>query len=277
MGSRVLVAVVVVLLFSSVAFAGPQLVISDPNCTGSEIQLMSGGYSFTYNGEASFTFCNASSQTFTSLNFTISLPTSFDLSGFYCGSPDNYSTAAFDYCLVLDPTQSAPAGQNANLYGNNLGLGGQPTELVVHQFVTSYPVPVVGPGHDTPTSFYQNDQCFFGCPTTSGDMGDQVHLSFNLLKDVGGIRAALCQAEIIPALPCGLLSDHQFTLTLGCDQANVTGSHPCVPLPTGSGVSFQAFTNQDQVTFPAPVPEPTTLVLLATAGIPAIWRRRKQR
>ncbi len=282
MGSRVLYLALAVVLFSSMAFAGPQIVINDPLCNGTEIPLgPSGTFSFTYTGQSSLTFCNTTSNTFTSLNFTITAPTNFDLNGFYCGSPDDTTTAAFDYCLVLDPKHAAPAGQNAQLYGNTpppfAGLGGNPNELVVHQFVTSYPLPVAGPNHDTPSSFYQNDQCFFGCPTVGSDMTDQAHLSFDLLQDPGGLRAALCQAQLIPALPCGLLANHQFTMTLGCDEANITGNHPCTPLPPGSTISLQAFNGPDQVTFPTTVPEPATLTLLATAGIPALLRRRKKK
>ena len=105
MGSRLLFAVAIVVLCTSSAFAGPQLVISDPLCTGSDIPLVGGSYSFTFTGQNSLTFCNTGTSTLTSLNFTISAGTSFDLGGFYCGAPDAYQTAAFDYCLVLDPTQ----------------------------------------------------------------------------------------------------------------------------------------------------------------------------
>lgn len=280
MGTRLLLAFATVVLFSNLAFAGPQIVISDPLCNGSEIGLNSGSYSFTFNGQASLTFCNTTSSTFTSLNFTISAPTAFDLSGFYCGSPDDYTSAAFDSCLVLDPNQAAPGGQNGNLfYGNLL----QPNELAIHQFVTSYPKPTfpwLPLLHDGPSDFYQDNTCYYGCQThnVGSISGNEVHLSFDLLTPLE-LRPAIClQFNQETNLPCGLLPNHQFTLTFACDPNN-TGDGtaiPCTSLPDGSGVSFLASTGSDQVNFPTPVPEPTTLLLVATAGIPAFLRRRKK-
>jgi hypothetical protein len=277
-----LLALATVVLFSNLAFAGPQIVISDPLCNGSEIDLNSPGYSFTFSGQASLTFCNTTSNTFTSLNFTISAPTSFDLSGFYCGAPDAYSTAAFDYCLVLDPSQ-ANQGLNNHLFGGNLGVN--PQELVVHQFVTTYPKPTfpyIPFQHDGPTKFYQTDQCYFGCQTNSvgSDDGTSVHLSFNLLNPFE-LRPELCLASIaLPSIPCGLLPNHQFTLTFACDAGNTTDGGepkiPCTDLPDGTTVSFVGSANPNQVDFPTAVPEPATLLLVATAGIPAFLRRRKK-
>jgi hypothetical protein len=278
MGLRLLLAVAIVVLCTSSAFAGPQLVISDPLCTGSEINLGAGSYSFTYNGQASLTFCNTTSSTFTDLNFTISASSAFDLSGFYCGAPDAYQTAAFDYCLVLDPNQ-ANAGNNSQLYGGNLGVN--PQELVLHQFVTSYPkstFPFIPLQHDGPTKFYQQNNCFFGCQTNNvGSVTDDtVHLSFNLLNPLQ-LRPELCLASIaLPTVPCGLLPGHQFTLTFACDPANTDTRNPCTSLPDGAGVALVGNTSPNQVTFPTPVPEPTSLILMASAGIPALLRRRRK-
>jgi hypothetical protein len=281
MGSRLLFAVAILVLCTSSAFAGPQIVISDPLCTGSssEISLTSPGYSFTFsNGQASLTFCNNTTTTFTSLNFTISSATQFDLGGFYCGAPDDHTVAAFDSCLVLDPTTGAPAGQNGQLfYGNQL----QPNELVLHQFVTSYPKPTfpyIPFSHDGPSDFYQNNDCYYGCGSVVSQLGNEVHLSFDLLTPLN-LRPAIClQFNQETNIPCGLLPNHQFTLTFACDPNNTgTGTAiPCDSLPDGAGVSFLASTSPDQVTFPAPVPEPTTLLLIASAGIPAFLRRRKK-
>lgn len=281
MGTRLLLAVAFLVLFSSVAFAGPQIVISDPLCTGSEISLSSASYSFSFNGQTSLTFCNTTSSTFTSLNFTISTPAAIDLSGFYCGAPDTSTMAAFDSCLVLDPNQAAPAGQNGQLYYGNIL---QPDELVAHQFVTTYFKPTFPfIFHDGPSDFYQDNTCYYGCQThnVGSISSDLVHLSFDLLTPLN-LRPAICSdpnvANLITNVPCGLLPNHQFTLTFACDPDN-TGdgtSIPCTSLPNGSGVSFVASPSPDQVNFPAAVPEPTTLVLFATAGIPAFLRRRKK-
>jgi hypothetical protein len=274
MGNRLLFLAVMVAMFSSLAFAGPQVVVSDPICNGSEIALNSNAFSFTFNGQTSLTFCNTTSSAFTSLNFTISSPNLFDLGGFYCGAPDNPQTAAFDYCLVLDPNH-ANAGNNSQLFGGTLGVN--PTEQVVHQFVTSYPLPVLGGSHDGPTDFYQNNDCYFGCQTNNvgSDMGSAVNLSFNLLDPLH-IRPGICLALPLPNVPCGLLPGHEFTLTFDCDPNNTTTNNPCTSLPLGSGVSFQAAVNPNQVDFPAAVPEPATLMLVASAGIPAFLRRRKK-
>lgn len=279
MGTRLLLALAAVVLFSNLAFAGPQIVISDPLCTGSEIALGSASYSFSFTGQTSLTFCNTTDSTFSSLNFTISAPSAFDLSGFYCGAPDDHTTAAFDYCLVLDPNQANQG--NSGLFGHNFGVN--PQELVVHQFVTTYPKPTfpfVPFLHDGPSDFYQDNTCFFGCQTHNvGTItGDQVHLSFNLLTPFE-LRPAIClQFNQEATVPCGLLPNHQFTLTFACDPNNSSTDNPipCTSLPEGSGVSFLAGVDPDQVTFPAPVPEPTTLLLVATAGIPALLRRRKR-
>jgi len=274
MGSRLLFAVAIVVLCTSSAFAGPQIVISDPGCSGG-INLNGGSYSFTFSGQTSLTFCNNGATTLTSLNFTISSPTTqFDLAGFYCGAPDNPQTAAFDYCLVLDPSQ-ANAGNNNQLFGGTLGVN--PTERVVHQFVTDYPIPVFGGSHDGPTDFYQHNDCFFGCQTNNigPDTGNVVNLSFNLLDPLH-IRPGICLALPLPNVPCGLLPGHEFTLTFACDTSNTTGDRACTNLPTGAGVSFQGAANPDQINFPAAVPEPTTLILMATAGIPALLRRRRK-
>jgi len=278
MGTRLLFLAVILTIFSSLAFAGPQVVVSDPICNGTETALTSNSFSFTYNGQASLTFCNTTNTTFSSLNFTISA-TSIDIGGFYCGAPDPSSPlpAAFDYCLVLDPTHPN-AGNNNQLYGG--GLGVNPTEQVVHQFVTSYPFPLFGPSHDGPSSFYQNDTCYFGCQTNSvgGDTGSLVNLSFNLFDPLN-IRPAICLNLPLPNLPCGLMPNHEFTLTFACDPSNTNtnSGSSCTPLDPGSGVSFQGASNPDQVNFPAAVPEPATLMLVASAGIPAFLRRRKKR
>ena len=275
MGTRLLFLAVIVTILSSLAFAGPQVVVSDPTCNGSEIALTSNSFSFTFTGQASLTFCNTTSTTFSSLNFTIGSPTAFDLGGFYCGAPDAYSSAAFDYCLVLDPNHPN-AGNNSQLYGG--GFGVNPTEEVVHQFVTSYPFPVAGPSHDGPSNFYQNGTCFFGCQTNNvgTDMGNLVNLSFNLFDPLH-IRPFLCVNLSLPNLPCGLLPNHEFTLTFECDPNNTHTNNPCTSLPLGSGVSFQGGANPDQVNFPPAVPEPATLILVASAGIPAFLRRWKKR
>jgi hypothetical protein len=282
MGSRVLFLALAVALFSSMAFAGPQIVISDPLCTHApgEIDLGSGAFSFTFNGQSSLTFCNTTAQTFTSLNFTITMPTAVNLGGFYCGAPDS-GAAAFDYCMVLDPNK--PNQGNGGLFGHNFGVN--PQELVVHQFVTTYATlfpPAIK--HDTPTSFYQNGTCFFGCTpgTTVGtDPSNILNLSFDIVNPLG-LRPELCSNSIAtPVIPCGLLPNHEFTLTLACDPKNtIDGGHPAIPctsLPDGSGVSLEGFNNPNQVTFPTAVPEPTSLALLATAGIPALLRRRRKK
>lgn len=279
MGSRLFFAALILVMFSSLAFAGPQIVISDPICNGStpgDINLGSNTYAFVYNGQASFTFCNTTTTTFTALNFTISTPTPIDLSGFYCGAPDAFLNAAFDYCLVLDPNR-ANQGKNSQLFGQ-----ATPSELVVHQFVTSYPLfPDIGPFHDTPTKFYQNNNCFFGCQTNNvGSLIDNlVNLSFNLYTPLN-VRPENCLDQFGVQIPCGLRPNHEFTITFACDPKNTpAGGHPLIPctsLPDGSGVSFEGFPAGNQVTFPAAVPEPTTLTLLATAGIPALLRRRRK-
>ena len=277
MGSRLFFAALIVVMFSSLAFAGPQIVISDPICNGSEINLSTNTYAFVYNGQASFTFCNTTNTTFTALNFTIATPTPIDVSGFYCGAPNAFLTAAFDYCLVLDPNQANQPGVNAQLFGQ-----ATPNEFVVHQFVTSYPFfPDIGPIHDTPNRFYQTNRCFFGCQTNNqgGVIDDLVNLSFNLYTPLN-VRPENCLDQFNIPVPCGLRPNHEFTITFACDPQNTTeGGRPVIPcsdLPDGSTVSFVGFPAGDQITFPAAVPEPATIALIAGAGIPALLRRRKK-
>ena len=75
MGSRLFFAALIVVMFSSLAFAGPQIVISDPLCNGSEMALDPSGHaSFVYSGQTTLTICNTGSTTFTALNFTINTP-----------------------------------------------------------------------------------------------------------------------------------------------------------------------------------------------------------
>ena len=278
MGSRLFLAALIVVMFSSLAFAGPQIVISDPICNGSEIALDASGHaSFVFNGQNSLTFCNTGTTTFTALNFTISTPSPIDLSGFYCGAPNAFLSAAFDYCLVLDPNQ-ANQGLNAQLFGQ-----ATPTEFVVHQFVTSYPLfPDIGPTHDTPNRFYQTNRCFFGCQTNNQGsvIDDLVNLSFNLYTPFN-VRPVNCLDAFNIPVPCGLRPNHQFTLTFDCDPGNVSSdtNHPAIPctdLPDGTGISMQGFPTGNQITFPAAVPEPATLALIAGAGIPALLRRRRK-
>jgi hypothetical protein len=253
------------LLCTGLAFAGPQISVSDPDCThsGSEIQLTTNNFSFTLGSQTTITFCNATQDTWQSLNFTVQLGSNIDLAGIYCGGPSDLPHSAFDYCMVLDPSQ--PIEGTEPKYGNEIN------SFLVHEFSAV-------PDGDKPTDFYNTpNRCFYGCALKSdGSPGTQitnvigsvVQFSFNL-------RPQLTFASVNanePNAPNGLLPNEQFTLSFDCS----VSSGGCDPWSGNTVFSFVASTSPNTTDFPTTVPEPATLVLMASAGIPAFLRRRKK-
>ncbi len=257
MGARLLFIALLVTILSSVAFAGPQVVVSDPFCSNppgsnNEILLNSGNYSFTVNGATTLTFCNFSNPgvTFEHLNLAITFATAIDLSSIYCGGPNSPSGSPetpgyppFNYCAVMDPNV-APTGPEPF---SNQALAGK----LIHEFVVD--------NGDTPNNFFNNDSCTFGCPSVAY-IGNSVYLSFN----VGG-----------PNPHSGLLRGDTFTINLGCSPTDGVDPNCSNDLFKNASFTFNVDSNPSSTQFPSTVPEPATIVLLATAGIPALLRRKK--
>jgi hypothetical protein len=271
---RLLIPLCAVLFCTTLAFAGPQISVSDPTCThlSPEIQLHSNTFAFTFDpNNQTLTFCNATTDTWKSLNFTIAFTTSINLSGIYCGGPDNFTASAFDYCMVLDP--SKPLAGTDPKYG-------QPIQsTLLHEFVVS--------NGDTPANFFSaNPSCYFGCdPATPVDNNTLVQLSFNLQpsnlegsphngNDCDNDNEDQQNEDAEDFRACGLLPNHQFTISLGCP-AGVTG---CDSWATGGTSSFfgLASTSPNTTTFPS-VPEPSTILLVASAGVPTLLRRFRRK
>ncbi|HET9696919.1 MAG TPA: PEP-CTERM sorting domain-containing protein [Terriglobales bacterium] len=264
MGSRLVLAVLFVIMVTSAAFAGPQIVISDPFCSNppgsnNEILLNSGNYSFTVNGPTTLTFCNFSNPgvTFAHLNMAITFGSTINLASLYCGGPNSPSPTPetpgyppFNYCAVMDPNV-APSGPEPF---SNQALAGK----LIHEFVVD--------NGDTPNNFFNNDQCFFGCNPSVAYLGNTVYLSFN----VGGQHPQT-----------GLLRGDTFAITLGCSApvtnlANIPDPNCNDDLFKDATFSFNVGSNPSSTQFPTTVPEPATLTLLGAAVIPAFLRRRKK-
>jgi hypothetical protein len=266
---RLLVALCALLFITTFAFAGPQIAVSDPSCSGTETQLHSNTFAFTFDpAHQTLTFCNATQDTWKSLNFTIAFTTPINISGIYCGGTDNFATSAFDYCMVLDPSKPQ-SGQDPK-YHQTIN------SKLLHEFVVS--------NGDTPKKFFATTpSCFFGCdPAAPLDVQSLVQLSFNLRPSLlrndnnncDGEQEGSQQEGASDFRACGLLSNHQFTISLGCP----TGVIGCDSWSTGGTPIFfaQASTSPNTTTFPN-VPEPSTIALLAGAGIPALLRRFRRR
>ncbi len=246
---RLLLPVLLLLLFSSTfAFAGPQLSVSDPQCDNSsnEIQLTSSSFSFTVQSSTNkLVFCNATNQNFSSLNFTIVFPTTFDLTTMYCGGPDNGSgvPAAFDFCNVLDPNND-----NQKLL----------------TFVA---------GVDTPSSFYQEDpSCTFGCsPRTPSVFGNSVEFQFGTFPS----ELSLLNENNCGAAGTGLVSGCRFTFDFNCPPNSVN----CDPMPVGTTIAFLASTSNLSNEFPPPasVPEPASILLISAGMLPVVYRRVREK
>jgi hypothetical protein len=238
------------LLFTTFAFAGPQIAVSDPNCNGTETINMTGPTA-TYVITAptgQITVCNGTGMDFTNLNFTLSFPSQLNLATIYCGGPDQ-GAAPFDYCNVFDPANQ---------------------DSLIHTFSVA--------NGDTPSSFYGDYSCAFGCDGPVPDIpGSLVHLSLNLFSESRNYSFL----DKDDQNPCdlsgsGLLSNCRFTITFACPDIS-DGAVSCDPIPVGTGIAFTASNINDNPLFPAPVPEPASIFLTSGVVVPVLVRKFRKR
>lgn len=261
---RLLLPLCLLVFGTSLAFAGPQIGVADPGCTGTSVYTNSFNFSFDPQNPV-LTFCNGTtSTTWESLNLTITFQTAIDLAGIYCGGPDASPHAAFDYCMVLDPTLPNQTYNEDPAYGQLI------TSYLVHEFVAS------GVG-DGPSNFYSSPStCFFNCDNSGGpapaDYKNLVNISFNLAPPV---FYALDDIDNDPQRPGsgaeGWKPGTEITIDLGCKNTQQNCFN------WADGTQFRALTSESSNTTVFPqVPEPAT-ILLFVAGIPAVLFRRKRR
>jgi len=137
--ARLTILLVGVLFLVNLAFAGPQIAVADPGCTGA-ISLTSNNFTFTFDpAHPVLTFCNGTSgdsaQTWRSLNFSIEFGGGIvDLAGIYCGGPDASPHAVFDYCMVLDPNKDNQTSGVDPTFGQTIDA------YLVHEFVALFGV-----------------------------------------------------------------------------------------------------------------------------------------